>query len=200
MKMNGNRRDEFLLHLYDRLWGSIDRTEGGLWQFLGLYVGIIGVYWIAGRGGLNPTVAAYLTITASFWGINIAINAGKWFERNRMMIINVEKRFLDPDDLGRIIPTSYHDRRPRKLFTVLDRIHAIVFTFFLALSVWRYWDELSKTNDAMIVAMAFVAACVLGTFAHWYCAWREVIELVQDTERVEREWRKMEKHDFSRSQ
>jgi hypothetical protein len=34
--MSLDQRDQFLLHLYDKLWDSIDRSESGVWQFVGL--------------------------------------------------------------------------------------------------------------------------------------------------------------------
>jgi hypothetical protein len=87
-----DKRDQFLLNLYNQLWNSITRVEEGLWQFVGIYAGILGVHWVLGKQ--QPALAAWLTMLASFWGINIAVNAGKWFERNRMMIISIEKQFL----------------------------------------------------------------------------------------------------------
>jgi hypothetical protein len=83
--MRMDKRDQFLLNLYNQLWNSITRVEEGLWQFVGIYAGILGVHWVLGKQ--QPALAAWLTMLASFWRINIAVNAGKWFERNRMMII-----------------------------------------------------------------------------------------------------------------
>ncbi len=180
-----NKREQFLLHLYDQLWNSITRVEQGLWQFIGIYAGILVIHWTIGK--TQPTLAAYLTILVSFWGINIAINAGKWFERNRMMIINVEKQFLSKDDLGKIIPASYHKRSPRKLLTLLDRTHIAVFTFAIFLSMWTYWHDLWKTRITVAITVVLLGSGLILTVRHWYIAWKEIKDFVEETRKVEEE-------------
>jgi len=180
-----DKREHFLLHLYDELWRSIDRVEGGLWRFIGLYVSIIGIHWFASKGEIDKSLAAYLTILASFWGINIAINAGKWFERNRMMIINIEKQFLKIDDLGKIMPASYHKRNPRKLFTLLDRIHILVFSAAIVFSVWFYWSHLWSTSATIVFTLLVIIGGIVGTGYHWYLAVKELTEFIEGTKKVD---------------
>ena len=181
--MDWNKRDEFLLHLYDQLWNSVTRVEQGLWQFIGIYAGIIGIHWAIGQQ--QPALAACLIVLASFWGINIAINAGKWFERNRMMVINIEKQFLSSDDLGMIIPTRYHKRSPRRFFTLLDRLHMLIFSAVIVLSVLVYWDKLQKTIWTLALSILLIAG-IAGTLYHWYVAWREVKSFAGETKDVGR--------------
>jgi len=180
-----NKREQFLLHLYDQLWASIDRATGGLWQYLALYGGIVGVHWGAGKGDIAPTLAANLSIVAAFWGINIAINAGKWFERNRMMIINIEKQFLQRDDLGKIMPVSYHKRVPKTFFTFLTLSHVLVFTCFIALSLWTYWDAISSHCNSRVIALFLVLIGILLSAWHWYWSFKHVQRFVEHTASVE---------------
>jgi len=180
--MRMDKRDQFLLNLYNQLWNSITRVEEGLWQFVGIYAGILGVHWALGKQ--QPALAAWLTTLASFWGINIAVNAGKWFERNRMMIIGIEKQFLNDDDLGRIIPASYHERRPRKFFTILDRVHIIVFAASIVLSLWIYWGELSKGIINITLSALLLLGGIIGTLYHWWIAYDELEKFVKETQNV----------------
>lgn len=173
-----NERKEFLLHLYDQLWQSIMRIEQGLWQFIGIYAGIIGVHITIGKE--QPHLAVYLIIILSFWGINIAINAGKWFERNRMMIINIEKEFIK-EDLEKIMPISYHEKSFRRWFTTLDRIHMAIFTANIVVSLSVYWDSLLRpiTNLVWFVILALVG--LIGTILHLRVVWKELEEFVGRT-------------------
>lgn len=173
-----DERKEFLLHLYDQLWLSIMRVEQGLWQFIGIYAGIIGVHAVIGKE--QPHLAVYLITIVSFWGINIAINAGKWFERNRMMIINIEKEFIK-ENLERIMPISYHEKGFRKWFTALDRIHIVIFTANIVVSFLVYWDSLLRpiTNLVWFVTLGLVG--LIGTILHLRTARKELEEFVKGT-------------------
>jgi len=175
-----DKREQFLLHMYNQLWNSITRVEQGLWQFISLYAAILGLHWALGKS--QPALAAYLTIVASCWGINIAINAGKWFERNRMMVINIERQFMCKDDIKKIMPLSYHKKEPRKLFTWLDRIHIFVFITIGVLSIYAYWHDLCKTGVNIAITIILIIGALVGTAYHWHMAWKELKDFVRETE------------------
>jgi uncharacterized membrane protein len=134
------RRDEFLLHWYDKLWESIDRKESGLWQFVVFYAAIAGFLLAAIQDKVPPEIAIALSILASFWGINVSINYGGWYYRNLLITINIEREFLDlKKDLGKIIPESYH--KPKvKMFSGLGKIHTTAFTFVIVIVIATSWS------------------------------------------------------------
>ncbi|MCB9105080.1 MAG: hypothetical protein H6633_12685 [Anaerolineales bacterium] len=41
--MELDKRDKFLFHLYDKLWDSIERSETGVWQFIGFNAALFGI-------------------------------------------------------------------------------------------------------------------------------------------------------------
>ena len=166
------KRDQFLLHLYDQLWNSITRIEQGLWQFIGIYAGIFGAHLYIGKS--QPMLAVILTILAAFWGINIAINAGKWFERNRMLIINIEMQFLSEEDSRKIMPSEYRQKKPRKFFTVLDRIHILVFFTSVMISLITYWNNISRISRNVWIVVVLLTASVVLTAIHWISANKEM--------------------------
>lgn len=172
-----DERKKFLLHLYDQLWHSIMRVEQGLWQFIGIYAGITDVHATIGKE--QPRLAVYLITIASFWGINIAINAGKWFERNRLMIVNIEKEIIK--ELEKIMPISYHEKRFRKWFTALDRIHMVIFTANIVVSFLVYWDSLLRPVTNLVWFVILVLVGLIGTILHLCAAWKELEELVKGT-------------------
>jgi len=176
-----------LLHLYDQLWNSITRAEQGLWQFVAIYASILGIHWAIGEK--QPSLAANLTIVASYWGINIAINTDKWFERNRMMVINIEKDFLNKDDTGKIIPASYHIRKPPNSFISSDRIiiHVIIFATIIVLSILDYWSALWNTYRSALITGILVVGGLIATVVHRCKARKELREFVEETKKVEEE-------------
>ena len=177
--MNEDKREQFLLHLYDQLWRSIERRESGLWQFLGL-CGIILVYLVASIEKVPPDLAAYLVIVVSFFGIIIAIHSGKWVELNRMMIVNIEKQFLDNNDLGMIIPLYFHMRNPRKFFTGLTVIHISFFLIAIITSFYFYWNKVCK-----LLIIFLLVAGIVANLCYWYAKWKEIKMFVEHTKNVE---------------
>jgi len=54
-----DKHDQFLLNLYNQLWNSITQVEEGLWQFVGIYAGILGVHWAPGEATTSACRLAY---------------------------------------------------------------------------------------------------------------------------------------------
>lgn len=129
---NKKRRDEFLLHWYDKLWESIDRKESGLWEFVVFYGAIAGLLLAAVQDKIPPEMAIFFSMLASFWGINVSINYSGWFYRNLLITIKIEREFLDvQNDLGKIIPKSYHQPEI-KLIGGVAKIHIVAFSFVIS--------------------------------------------------------------------
>ena len=170
-----SKRDEFLLHLYDNLWRSIDRVESGVWQFVALWAIVVGLVVGVTEARISPTVASILSLVLAFWGINVALNAAKWFNRNRLFVVNIEKQFLLQSDLGRILPQSYHDRRPR-LWNFLNTVHATAFAASGVVITWHYWSRVQEWP--IIIA---VIAGIAVTYKHWKGAAAEVREFINST-------------------
>lgn len=168
-------RNEFLLRLYDDLWRSIDRVESGIWQFVALYAVIAGLMISTVRESVPRSIAVVFSLIISFWGINVAINAGKWFNRNLAFVINIEKQFLFAEDLGRILPAAFHKRRTRVLNT-LNMIHTAAFLFTAIVSLWIGWADIP-----FIVASIMVLG-LLVTIYHYLIAMREVRDFIRETD------------------
>jgi len=176
-----NLRNKFLLHLYDQLWNSITRVEQGLWQFIGIYAVIFVTHLTLGEK--DPFLATVLATLAGFWGINIAINAGKWFGRNRMMIINVEKQFLAEKDFGKIISKRFHERKSPIYFNTLILTHIVVFSIYTLVSPFIYWGNIETAYRNIIVV--FFVLGVVATLWHWRIAWKEIQKFIKETEGVD---------------
>lgn len=156
-KESSNRRDEFLLHWYDKLWESIDRKESGLWQFVVIYAAVAGAIATAVQNRIPPDMTIFFSLVVSFWGINVAINYGGWYYRNLLITINIEREFLDlQKDLGRIIPGKYHRVQP-KVLSGIGKIHIIGFSFAIAGIMWSSWT----TNNLLLAVFMFIIGLFL---------------------------------------
>lgn len=101
--------EDFLLHLYDKLWENMGSKEGRLWSYLGIYGAAVaialGVGEYAGAQLYGSLVAMALTV----WAVLIVVNANWWLQRNRLIVIQIEKKFGGEGGLSGVIPKSYQD-------------------------------------------------------------------------------------------
>jgi hypothetical protein len=175
------RRDAFLLDMYDKLWDSIDRAERGLWQFVALYAVVIGLTIGALQNVATQLVAVVAGLIISFWGMNVTIETGKWFNRNRLFVVNIEKVFLLPDDIGRLFPRAYHDRARRGLvLTEIYRIHFIVFAVTAA-GITSFYVYSQWPSPCWIVLVPTVLSCVAYTIHRHRKATKEVSDFIANT-------------------
>ncbi|MDX2239247.1 MAG: hypothetical protein NW224_01075 [Leptolyngbyaceae cyanobacterium bins.302] len=171
-----NRRDEFLLHWYDKLWESIDRKESGLWQFVVVYAAIAGAIATAAQNKIPPDIAIFFSLVASFWGVNVAINYGGWYYRNLLITINIEREFLDlQKDLGRIIPEKYHRIKP-KVLSGIGKIHIIGFSFAIAGIMWLSWT----TNNFLLALFLLIIGLFL-TYINYIITSKSLEGFIKET-------------------
>lgn len=174
---NVSRRDEFLLRLYDNLWRSIERIESGTWQSLALYAIVAGLMIGEARQFISQSEAAIFGMIVSFWGMNVAINAEKWYSRNLLFVVNIEKQFLDKDDFGpdagRILPPSYHERKPQH--NTLNIIHFIAFLAVTVWSIYVVWPNFTGLPIGILVVGTIL------TVYHYIAARKVVQDFIKGT-------------------
>lgn len=163
------KRDQFLLHLYDNLWDSIDRSELGVWQFVGLNAALFTIIALIYTEKLSTEVAGAFGMIIVFWGMNIVINAGWWFNHNLNIIRNIEREFFDPADYGRILPEGYKQHKVQAL-NALNRIHLVAFGLLgigLILATKGEWFVILLGAIGLVATAAHLATSKrrLGEFA-----------------------------------
>ncbi len=145
-----DRRDEFLLHMYDAFWNNVSRAENAAWTMIAVYGALI-----AGIGLAQPLLtsigAAFLLIVFGYIGSCLSANANLWFRRNLTLIGRLETNFLIASDYGSLIPHAY--RKNRRFWTA------------------EYWTFL-------ILAYPLVSICVSFILLTSTDAWR-VVNLVR---------------------
>src|SRR5271169_6701737 len=137
MSPNGQ---EFLLHLYDKLWENMAAKEARLWNYLSFYGAAIALAIGVGEFSNNELYSVVVVLALTVWALLIIINANWWYNRNRMMVIQIEKRFAKDGSLEGVIPASYQDAR-----FDFDRLYrgsvlvlsALAFLIYLRV-MWEY--------------------------------------------------------------
>jgi hypothetical protein len=97
-----DRRDEFLIAMYNQLWQNINRHIMILWEGVGILVAVLAVYGLVEKNVLPPPIAASVAIGAAAWVVAHTYDSSHWYNRNLLMITNIERQFLRRGDLKEI--------------------------------------------------------------------------------------------------
>jgi hypothetical protein len=76
------RRDAFLLAMYNQMWGNIDRHILVIWQSVGALLGAFAVLALTEKHVLPIDLACSLMVVICAWVTAHVIDANNWFARN----------------------------------------------------------------------------------------------------------------------
>jgi len=110
MPMDPDGKD-FLLHLYDKLWENMGAKEGRLWSYLSVYGAAIALSLGVGEYAGAELYAVTIVLALTVWALLIVINANWWYQRNRLMVTQIEKKFVPSGAVDGVVPKSYRDAR-----------------------------------------------------------------------------------------
>jgi hypothetical protein len=105
-------RKEFLLKMYDQMFNDINTHILVVWQSVGVVVGAFAIFALAEKGVLSIDVATTLIVLLASWLLAHLQDASYWYNRNLVIIANIERQFLLDSDL-RNIHYYFGEHRPK---------------------------------------------------------------------------------------
>lgn len=127
--MANNDRKELLINLYNQLWNSINVRTTAIWNSVGLFTGAFAVLALTGNNIISLDIAASLIIMICGWYLANIIDVSFWYNRNLVIISNIEKEFFEKDDL-RKIHSYFGSHRPNNRM-----IYHFKVQFFLGVGI-----------------------------------------------------------------
>jgi hypothetical protein len=115
MSADLDKRDAFLLQMYQQMWNNINRHILVVWQSVGVLGGAFAVAALVEKQVISLNWAATILILASGWECAHSIDASNWYNRNIAIIGNIERQFLSGDDQKLIHPYFGKHREPKLL-------------------------------------------------------------------------------------
>jgi len=94
-----DRRDQFLLKMYEQMFNDIDRHHKLVWQVIGVLVGSFAVIAFVEKGLIPIDLAVSIIVILSLWVIAHVYDSNYWYNRNLVIISNIERQFLKKADL-----------------------------------------------------------------------------------------------------
>lgn len=97
-----NNREELLLKMYDQMFNDISRHIMVVWQCVGVLVGAFAIFALVEKNVVPLDIAASIVLLLCFWLMCHLLDAAYWYNRNLVIIANIERQFLVQDDLRQI--------------------------------------------------------------------------------------------------
>lgn len=97
-----DRRDEFLLEMYRQMFNDINRNILVIWQSVSVFVGAIAIFALTEKNIISFDIATCIMILLCFWLFCNLLESSYWYNRNLVIIANIERQFLVKEDLVHI--------------------------------------------------------------------------------------------------
>lgn len=94
-----DRRDEFLIKMYEQLFNDIDRHHKIVWQVVGLLITSFALLSLVEKKIVPIDIAVSVVTVISLWVITHVYDSNYWYNRNLVIIANIERQFLKQSDL-----------------------------------------------------------------------------------------------------
>jgi hypothetical protein len=112
-------RRELLLRMYDQMFNDIDRHINIVWQPITVLVGSAALLVAGTQQLISIDIAVALVILLVGWLIATIYDSSYWYNRNLVIIANIERQFLRQSDLTEIHYYFGAHRRKQSMLTHL---------------------------------------------------------------------------------
>ncbi len=93
-----DHRASFLIAMYNVMWDNINRHILVVWQSVTALVAALAGAYLTEKQLINAELAATLVILTVGWSLAQTVDARVWFNRNLLIIANIERQLLDASD------------------------------------------------------------------------------------------------------
>lgn len=93
------KREELLLKMYDQLFNDINRHIMVVWQSVGVLVGAFAIFALVEKSVIPIDLAVSIIVLLCAWLVAHLFDSSYWYNRNLVMIANIERQFLLKSDL-----------------------------------------------------------------------------------------------------
>lgn len=168
-------RKEFLLKMYDQMFNDIDTHILVVWQSVGVVIGAFTILALAEKQIIPFDVATALIVLLVAWLLAHLHDASYWYNRNLVIIANIERQFLLESDLHDIHYYFGKHRLENRMISHLRIQYALGVALAVIMIVLHFstrvvpgfsqpWSNL-ETQRALPYAVVIAAVIYLIRFA-----------------------------------
>src|SRR6185437_4233648 len=165
-------RRDFLLAMYGQLMNDINRHIVVVWQSVGVLFGAFAIFALVEKKTISLDIATSLILMLCAWLIAHVYDAGYWYNRNLVIIANIERQFLRQSDLREI---HYYFGRHRKTGSLITHLEIqiclavgvgllllVTHLFTVVIPVWQ------KSKEGTGLTYLPWAAALAGVAVWWW--------------------------------
>ncbi|WP_157761385.1 hypothetical protein [Chryseobacterium camelliae] len=168
-------RKEFLTKIYDQMFNDIDRHHKIVWQTIGVLVGAFAVLALIEKHVISIDIATGLIILLACWVIGHVYDSNYWYNRNLVIIANIERQFLLASDLKEIHYYFGKHRNKNSIQTSLKiqmyfclSVISIFIVYHFSESIYPGFElELNKDNFCPQKIIPYFALIIGIIFIIW---------------------------------
>lgn len=149
--------------MYGKMWDNIDRHILVVWQSVGVLAGAFAALVLTEKGTLPIDYSATLVVLVSAWQIAHVFDASWWFNRNLLIVANIERQFLNLDD-SKLIHTYFVKHRKPK---ILDHykiqvifgtsVAVLILIYHFAKQIYPTEASKTPTIDLIVMSLPYLA-------------------------------------------
>lgn len=168
-----DERKEFLIKIYEQMFNDIDRHILVVWQSATALVAGLAVLALAEKGILPIDVGIALFVLLAGWLLSHLIDASYWYNRNLVIIANIERQFLAKEDLRRIHYYFGAHRPKNRMITHLRIQFVLGVGMATIVLLYHFWDRVypgivaSDSSFDLLRTFPYATAIAVAVFICW---------------------------------
>jgi hypothetical protein len=111
-KSMNEKREELLLKIYDQMFNDINRHILVVWQSISVLIGAFAIFSLTEKQIIPLDIASSIILLLCAWLIAHLYDSSYWYNRNLVIIANIERQFLKKEDL-KYIHYYFGKHRPK---------------------------------------------------------------------------------------
>lgn len=177
-------REELLLKMYDQMFNDINRHIMVVWQSIGVVVGAFAIFSLVEKHVVSLDIATSIVLLLCGWLLAHLFDAAYWYNRNLVIIANIERQFLTQDDLKNIHYYFGQHRPKNKMIEHLRIQQALGLGLSGLVLFYHFIDRVAPgfsapfSNFDPIRAMPYILALV--TFFYLKMLWNHTREKYEE--------------------
>lgn len=146
-----SKRQDFLFRMYDQMFNDINRHIHIIWQPITVLVGSSGLLAFGVKEIIPIDIAVTLIVILVGWLIANIYDSTYWYNRNLVIIANIERQFLRQSDLREIHYYFGEHRNKSSMLThmriqwllgiLIGAIILVYHVFTELLDIWPYFND-----------------------------------------------------------
>jgi len=166
-------RVELLLRIYDQMFNDINRHIMVVWQSIGTLIGAFAFLALADKHVISMDLAVSLVLVVTGWLLAHLQDSAYWYNRNLVIIANIERQLLEASDL-REVHYYFGKHRPKnKMITHLSIQYSLglgtallVLGYHFGTRVFPGIGESWSTFDP-VRALPYIVALACTAYVVW---------------------------------